>query len=399
MPRKSNTRAAQGSGSIRKRTVTRNGKSYTYWEARVTLGRDPGTGKQKQRSITGKTQKEVREKLQALSVELNNGTYTEPSKLTVGKWLDIWKAEYLKNLKPGSLNLYEKQIVNYIKPAMGAVKLDALTPHAVQSFYNSLLKENGTGGTLSPSSIRLTNAVFSSALKQAVKLGYIRNNPAELCTLPRNNKKEINPLNEDESRIFLQAIKGHPLEVLFTVDLFTGMREGEILGLTWDCVDFAAGTIMISKQLQRNPITKSYEFTTTKGGRPRVITPASWVMQLLRKHRARQAECKLLAGPMWENMNLVFTNATGRYLIDRVLYRQLKDIAEYIGRPDLRFHDLRHSFAVASLRAGDDIKTLQENLGHASASTTLNVYAHVTEQMRKASSQRMDAYIKMVMNG
>ena len=95
----SNKRAAHGSGTIRKKTVTRNGQTYSYWEARITTGYDAGSGRQKQRSVTGKTQKEVREKLQALAVEINTGTYQAPCKMTLGEWLDIWSANYLTACK------------------------------------------------------------------------------------------------------------------------------------------------------------------------------------------------------------------------------------------------------------------------------------------------------------
>ena len=107
MPRKSNSRAAQGAGTIRKKTVTRNGQTYNYWETRITTGYDPGTGKQIQRSITGKTQKDVREKMQAAAVELNTGTYKEPLKMTMGEWLDIWAKDYLNNVKPRTREIYE----------------------------------------------------------------------------------------------------------------------------------------------------------------------------------------------------------------------------------------------------------------------------------------------------
>ena len=125
MPRK-NTRSAQGSGTIRKRTVTRRGKEYTYWEARVTVGRDPGTGRQIQRSFSGQTQKEVREKMQAAAVSVNEGTYQAPSKLTVGEWLDIWLKDYLGSVKPFTVRSYSDQVRLHIKPAIGAIKLDAL---------------------------------------------------------------------------------------------------------------------------------------------------------------------------------------------------------------------------------------------------------------------------------
>ena len=143
MARKSNTRAAQGSGTIRKKTVTRKGQQYTYWEGRVTIGHDPGTGKQIQKSFTGKTQKEVREKIQAAAVAVNDGTYQEPSKMTVGEWLDIWQKDYLGGVKPFTVQTYSKSVRVHIKPALGAIKLEALTVHRVQGFINDLGKIHG----------------------------------------------------------------------------------------------------------------------------------------------------------------------------------------------------------------------------------------------------------------
>ena len=139
MARKS-TRGAQGSGTIRKKTVKRNGQEYAYWEARITIGRDPGTGKQIQKSFSGKTQKEVREKMQAAAVAVNDGSYQEPSKMTAGEWLDIWVRDYLNDVKPFAAVSYKGQIENHIKPALGAVKLDNLAPHTIQRFYNDLGK-------------------------------------------------------------------------------------------------------------------------------------------------------------------------------------------------------------------------------------------------------------------
>ena len=114
-------RNAQGAGTIRKKTVIRNGKEYTYWEARYSVGTDTGSGKQIQRSISGKTQKEVREKLQAATVQINDGTYLEPSKMTLGEWLDIWTADYLNSQKYATVKHYKAQVKTNIKPALGAV--------------------------------------------------------------------------------------------------------------------------------------------------------------------------------------------------------------------------------------------------------------------------------------
>jgi integrase len=387
-----NTRAAQGSGTIRKKTVTRGDKAYTYWEARITTGRDPGTGKQIQRSITGKTQKEVREKLQAAAVAINDGTYTAPSKMTVADWLDIWQRDYLGHVKPGTAFVYAQQIRLYIKPAIGAAKLESLDTHTIQHLYNGL-------SGLSPKSIKDIHGVLHKALQQAVEIGYIKFNPSNACKLPRVVKKDLAPLDEDQSKAFLHAIQGHRHETLYTVALFTGMREGELLGLLWDCVDFKAGTITIKRQLKREQKKGGqYYLTTPKNDKPRTITPAPWVIQQLRAHWTAQVEKRLQLGACWRDQGLVFPNDTGGFLSYRTVYDCFKRIVASIGRPDARFHDLRHSYAVAAIRSGDDIKTVQGNLGHATAAFTLDVYGHVTEQMKQDSANRMEGYIKGVLN-
>jgi integrase len=143
-------RAAQGTGTIRKKTITRNGKVYTYWEARYTAGTDPGTGKQLQRSITGKTQKEVAQKLKRATASIDAGTYITPNKMTLGEWLDIWVHDYLINVKPRTLDSYKAVVKKHLKPALGATKLSALATHEIQKLYNSLWKPNGEVPALSP---------------------------------------------------------------------------------------------------------------------------------------------------------------------------------------------------------------------------------------------------------
>lgn len=392
-------RSAKGTGTIRKKTVTRNGKKYEYWEARYTEGADPGTGKQVQRSITGKTQKEVAQKLKAATAAIDNGTYTAPSKQTLGQWLDVWIETYCGSVKPRTLEIYKTDIRVHIKPALGAVRLEALTTQSIQAFYNALgkpTKDRPEG--LSPKTVKNIHGVLHKALQQAVLIGCLRFNPTDACALPRREKKELTPFDDVQISAFLKAIQGSRYETLFTVTLFTGMREGEILGLMWDCVDFEAGTITVNKQLQLHEAVGggAYQLGSTKNGKGRSITPAASVMALLKRHRAAQAAQRLRAGKLWQDTGFVFTDELGQPFAKATVYRAFKRAAADIGRPDARFHDLRHSYAVAAIRAGDDIKTVQETLGHATASFTLDVYGHVTKQMKEASAARMDAFIKTV---
>lgn len=381
-------RAANGSGTIRQR---KNGT----WEARYTAGYDPGTGKQIQKSIYGKTQKEVRVKLQQIEVSIEDGTYLEPSKMTISNWLDTWINEYLGNVKPGTVANYSQHVRIHIKPAIGSIKLSAIQPPQIQHLYNALQKKG-----LSAKTIKNVHGCLHKALQTAVRMGYIARNPADGCILPRVIKKEIHPLDMPEVETFLKAVEGHPLEVLFKVDLFTGLRSGEILGLTWDCIDFENGTIYVCRQLVP-PRRKggAYTYGTLKNDKPRTITPAPSVMKMLKDHSLKQKIQRLQAGAAWDDegfKNLVFTNETGKHLTQVGVWKQLHKVLRDTGIENLRFHDLRHTYAVNSLQSGDDVKTVQENLGHHTAAFTLDVYGHVTDTMKKKSADRMEAYIQSI---
>lgn len=149
----------------------------------------------------------------------------------------------------------------------------------------------------------------------------------------------------------------------------------------------------MKQQIHR--VGREYKLTTVKNDKPRIIMPAKFVMDLLIEQRSRQNRWQLKAGEVWQNPhNLVFTNERGGYLFCGGIYKKFKNIVREMGLLDVRFHDLRHSYTVASLRAGDDIKTLQSNLGHHTAAFTLDVYGHMTDQMKQESASRMDRFIE-----
>lgn len=409
---------AANEGSIRKKTVTKNGHKYEYWEARITTGRDPGTGKQIQRSFTGKTQKEVKEKMRAAQRSIDDNTYRDPTKLTLAEWLDIWLDTYKTDIKPRTLDSYRTTIDTHIKPALGALRLQDITVDHIQAFCTNLSRstrqvpkkdENGNtvkkdGKTvyesvpLSAKTIKNTYGVLRGALEQAKQSKHITYNPAEAAKPPKVERAEIKPLDSEAIGLFLEAIKDHPFENVYTVALFTGMREGEVLGLTWDCIDFDAGTITVKQQLQKERGgSGAYHLVKTKNDKSRRITPATSVMNVLKKQRRQQIEMRFTAYDMWDNQfDLVFTNEMGRNLSAQTVYLHFKKIAKSIGHPNARFHDLRHSYAVAALRSGDDIKTVQGNLGHATAAFTLDVYSHVTAEMQRESAERMERFISSV---
>jgi len=229
-----------------------------------------------------------------------------------------------------------------------------------------------------------------------VKLGYIRSNPCDAVELPRVIRKEMKILDDNAITVFLSAIQGHKWECLFKVTLFTGARQAEVLGLTWDRVDFERGTILTGYQLERGK-RGNIGIVNSKNDKTRLITPAPFVMMALKKQKQLQLEMQLMAGQTWSKSNYVFTNELGQTLVHGVVSKAYKRIITDAGFPETRFHDLRHSYATAALSSGDDIKTVQENLGHHDAGFTLNQYGHVTEKMKKESAARMEGFIKSVM--
>ena len=373
---------AKGEGSITKRKDGR-------WEARITVGYDPGTGKPIRKSFYGKTQREVKDKMQAAQSQVTSGDWLEPSRATVEDWMRIWAEDYTGHLKPRTAIMYKGYINNHIIPGLGKAPLQKLQPHDVQKFYNKLSID------LAPKSVKNIHGILHKALKQAVANGMMRTNPADFCTLPKAKKPEIKPLGEEEMKAFIRKSleKTDTSRLVFAVDTLTGMRQSEILGLTWDNVDLDNGLIYVKQQLQL--VGGKYVLLTPKHDKERVISISPYVVKLLQGQIREQKKWQLAAGSAWDNTNnFVFTDELGDNLKRHTIYKRFKKIAAEIGCPDARFHDLRHTYAVFSLRAGDDIKTLQDNLGHHTAAFTLDVYGHVTEEMKKASADRQQALVE-----
>ncbi len=400
---------ANNGGSITKRTDVKNGKSYESWRCRYSL--PDGTRHEKKFP----TQAEAQAFLTKVLADLQNGDYVEPSKMTVAQWADIWITEYSAGWKFATKTKYENIVRTHIKPGLGRYRLHDLTGPHVQRFYNELgktgkvtRKKNEKGQIeerkepLSPKSIRLIHGVLSKAMNTAVRVGYIKRNPATLCTIPKLEKKEISPLTDDEIRDFLSLCESESYGRIYKLILFTGLREGEALGLTWDCIDFRTGAVKICKQLQHQG--NKDVLVTPKSSKPRFLTVPPFVLQILKEEKTHQLEQRLAAGESWQGWqtqaemktSLVFVRDDGKNITAAALYQRYKHLAEKIGAPESRVHDLRHTYAVLSLQNGDPIKTVQDNLGHATAAFTLDVYGHTTDRMKQDSAARMQKYFEEI---
>lgn len=400
------SKRANGQGTIRQR-------ADGLWEGMISVN-----GKRK--SVYGKTQKEVRTKMSALSVAIDNGTYFEPSKMTLGQWLDDWTDNYLNNVKPTTARSYKIQIKEHIKPNLGNIKLSKLNADDIKKFYNhlstdgrQLIARDETGkpikvdgknvmecAGLSAKSIKNIHGVLTRCLNDAVDMGLIQVNVAERVSnkLPRVEKKEISILDDAQQKLLIANCKDDVYGYIFRILLFTGMRESECLGLTWDCVDFNNETITIKQQLVANG-ADSYSFGSPKNSKTRTISPAPFVFDLLKSRKSQQGKDKLAMGSEWitydKKRQLVFTSEVGKFINPHNLYNHYKrNLAPQIGAPDSVVHALRHTHVVVRLQNMDDIKTISQDVGHASVAFTMDVYAHVSRQMRENSRDKMQAYIQ-----
>ena len=373
-------RRANGEGSIRKR-------DDGSWEARILING-------KSRSIYGRTQSDVRKKLTEVRNDLDNDEYLEPNDTTLKEWLELWQDEYLEDVKQSTADRYKSCIKIHIIPALGETRLMDLRASTIQKFLNQCKKVDG----LSEKSVKNIRLVLHKALEQAIEDEQIKKNPCDRAKAPSYDDppKEMRPLKDHEVPMFLQAIKGHQFESLFYVALFTGMRESELIGLTWDCIDFQHCTIHIYRQLRKTREKKgSYVFTSLKNKQARTFSPPQNVLDVLKKVKIRQAELRLKAGSSWSNPDdLVFTNDLGKHVATFTLYKYFKEVVTQIGLPEMRFHDLRHGYATLALQNGVDVKTVSNNLGHSTTAFTMDKYGHVTETMMKDSADKMQRFIE-----
>lgn len=373
-------KAPNGFGSIRK--VIKSGK--IYFEGRYT---DPILHKQK--SVSAKTEKECRRKLQEVQSKIFTGQYVTPQKQTVGAYLDEWIKNRV-NLEESTRELYERNIRLYIKPIIGSIRLQDLRYAHCQEMVHRLLHDPKREKQLSAKSVRNCCGVLSKALANAVQAELIAVNPASNLDLPRADKAPPKVMDSAEQAVFLSAIRKTLHERVFLFGLYTGARISEVLGLQWKNIDMKTGEIRIDKQLNRKKSdVLERELKGTKTHKGRTIIVPRYVLDILKAQDIQQKEWRLKAGPIWcNNDGLVFTREDGSPMPHNTIANSFKRIVEKMGRADLSFHSLRHTFITDEIRSGTDVKTVSEIAGHSTISVTMDVYAAATNEMKEAAARR-----------
>ena len=374
---------ANGEGNIRKRKDGR-------WEGRYTAGHD-ANGKAIYKNVLGKTQAEVKEKLKRDIEETKGLDIVKAGQCTLGQWMDVWFENYAKlKVRPSSHQTYKGYINNHIKPHVGSIPLSKLTSLDLQKLYKMLLAEgridrieakNQPKG-LSAKTVRNINPIISSALNLAKEQKLIYSNPAEACALPKVEYREMKTLPVEQLTSFLREAKETGVYEMYYIELATGLRRGELLGLKWDDIDMTNGTIRVQRQVARidGEIVEAPLKTKNSYRNVSIGPDAIGVLKEQRKKVGREIE-------------YVFPSPSGGAISPDSVLNMLHRVLERAGLPKIRFHDLRHFFATLALQNGVDIKTVSGMLGHFSAGFTLDTYAHVTTSAQKEAANTMGKVI------
>lgn len=379
-------RRVQGEGSIYQRKDGRWAGSYEVGWA---------NGKRVRKSVYGATQAELLTNLKRVRRQVDDHLPVPDERLTLGTYLTQWlESVQPPVIRPHTHLRYSTVVRLHIVPALGKVKLVRLTPIDVERLLASKRK------TLAPRTVQEVRTILVTALNKAVRQGQLARNPAALAECPGAPHHEITPLTPAQARQFLDAVAGHRFGPLFLLAIATGARQGELLGLKWDDIDFDAGYLHIRRALARVPSEGGegavFQLTETKTARSRrsVALPA-FALQALREHRVHQLEERLAAGRNWAEAwaGLVFLTKAGQPLHGAVVTHSFQKVLAAAELPRARFHDLRHAAATFLLSQGASLKDVQEQLGHSTIAVTGNIYSHVLDEMKQANARRMDALL------
>lgn len=373
------------------------------WEATVTVasemvGRDEdGRAKyrQKRRTVTGATQEEALARLDALREEIAAEALGHvPPTATLTRYLGAWLSDVLpgSDLAPTTQDGYERIVRLYIVPTIGNVKLADIKPPTVRRMLTTLTDQG-----LSPATARQARSVLSAALQQAVFDGLIQTNPVRGVRSPRQTNTSGRTLTPDEARTLLRAAQGHEYEALVYVLLSLGLRRGEALGLSWSDIDLEgpAPKLTVRRSLKRDARERTYLDEPKTARSRRTIHLPGTLVDVLRRHKARQAEQRLAFGAgwggRWADEDLVFTTSIGTALDPRRVTRTIEAIAVSAGLGKWTPHELRHSAASLLLAQNVPLKTVSEMLGHSSIRVTADVYGHLLDDARAEAATAMES--------
>lgn len=368
-----------GDGLVRKRKDGR-------WEGRIVIGhKEDGTPIYK--SVFAKTQKELMPKLHGAIDCYRDADLSEQGNMTLSEWIEKWLTSYAEpTLRESTVRGYRSDVRHHIKPALGNKMLRSITQRDVQKFYNALGRKtykasDGNERRLADATVRGVHMLLHEIMEAAVRSRLIVMNPTDGTVIPKLNRPPMKILNEEQLDKFMKAIRAEPLWYdFFYTEITTGLRRGEICGLKWCDLDETNGTLKICRSIHSAPGgALEVGNPKTKKGTRTILLPPSTLHVL--KERRKMALTEWIFPSLLEPEKPTAPSAA---------YHRLKVILKAAGLPDIRFHDLRHTFATTALEHGLDVKTLSAIIGHISSATTIDIYSHITGAMQRQAAQKIE---------
>jgi len=361
-------------------------QSEHSWAVVVDLPRDPATGKRRQKWITVRgTKRDAQKVLAEVLAELGRGAYAEPSRTTLADYLDQWLEQYAQpSVAPRTYDNYRWNVA-HIKRHLGQVPLADLRPAQIQGMYAALL-ESG----LAPKTVHLVHGTLRLALKHAVRWELIPRNPVEQVEPPRVERPEITVLTREQVGLLLEAVRQTRFYIPVLLAVSTGLRRGEVFGLTWDAVDLEARVVKVQRSMIRARDGEPVWGPTKTQRSQRVVTLPEFVAAELAEHRRRQDLYRQLLGPKYRDYGLVVCLEDGRAWDTSNFEHSFRRLMDRLGFKGVRFHDLRHTHATLLLEAGVHPKVVQERLGHSQIAVTMDTYSHVLPTIQREAALVLD---------
>lgn len=364
----------------------------------------------KRYSVYGKTLKEVQKKLRDAKYEIDHGIFAKPEKITVDDWYKTWVKEYREGIVRETTLIGNKKCYLHVKSEIGRMKIQTVRPEHIQRIINKMRREGYSRGY-----IENTRQTMNMIFEQAYLNGIVLTNPVMRSVLPRKEETTMNihrrALTEYEQKTFLECVeKRKPFYAdIFYLGFSTGMRVGEINALEWKDIDFNKMEIHVNGTMIKVTGKDSYKGPTKTGASKRVIPMLPEVAKRLKKHKADQAELKMMLGKRWESVkgleHLVFTTMFGKPLMSLSVGRYIDSTVKYINREEEKKaeaenrkpvlmetfspHSMRHTFATRALEKGIPPRVVQSYLGHSTMDITMNIYTHVTAQLEREEIKKL----------
>ncbi|OMC75061.1 site-specific integrase [Paenibacillus odorifer] len=367
------------------RTVKKDDKTNT-WYYLFTHGINDN-GKPKQYKKRGfKTKQAAQKAMNELDHSLTTGTYVKPNKILYREYMiEQWLEDKLTRVKRQTLETYTWLVKTHILPVLGGTEINNLTAMQIQGLYNKLTKEK----KLSDENIQKVHTLINDSLKKAERWGLIQKNPASLVDRPKMIRKEVMVWSMDEVKHFLKHTDNESrYYIAFELALASGMRQGEILGLRWQDVDFENNCVRITQTLSSDG-KEIQPYTKTRAGTRNIDLPAE-TMNQLKKHKNRLEKEMGEAEPVdYTDMDLVVCSKNGTPTNKSNLRRAFDKSIQKAGLKKMKFHCMRHTHATLLLLQGVNPKVVSERLGHSSVKITLDVYSHLLPSMQKETAEQL----------